>query len=95
MDIVEQLELCRKALRRYGVDVQRLMLVEECGELLNIVGKLPRARASVDELITELADVSIMVEQMALYYGWDEFQQEKERKLNRLQQRLSGYHAES
>jgi hypothetical protein len=31
-----------------------------------------------------------MVEQMAVYYGWAKFDDEKERKLERLQQRLSG-----
>lgn len=88
MTEVKQLNLYNKALARYGIDAQKLMVVEECGELLNALAKLSRGRASIEELITELADVHIMVEQMALYYGWAEFQEEKERKLERLQQRL-------
>lgn len=88
MDKVKQLDLYDRALNRYGIDAQKLMVVEECGELLNALAKLSRGRASVEELITELADVHIMVEQMALNYGWAEFQEEKERKLERLQQRL-------
>ena len=84
----KQLNLYNRALKRYGIDAQKLMVVEECGELLNALAKTYRGRASVEELITELADVHIMVEQMALYYGWAEFQEEKERKLERLQQRL-------
>jgi NTP pyrophosphatase (non-canonical NTP hydrolase) len=84
----KQLNLYNRALKRYGIDAQKLMVVEECGELLNALAKTYRGRASIEELITELADVHIMVEQMALYYGWAEFQEEKERKLERLQQRL-------
>lgn len=84
----KQLDLYNKALKRYGIDAQKLMVVEECGELLNALAKTYRGRASIEELVTELADVHIMVEQMALYYGWAKFQKEKERKLERLHQRL-------
>ena len=84
----EKNQIYDDAINRYGIDAQKLMVVEECGELLNALAKTYRGRASIEELITELADVHIMVEQMALYYGWAAFQAEKERKLERLQQRL-------
>jgi NTP pyrophosphatase (non-canonical NTP hydrolase) len=64
------------------------MLVEECGELLNAIAKSKRDRAGKDEIITELADVSIIVEQMVFFYGEDDFKKEKERKLLRLKKRL-------
>lgn len=81
--------LYNKALRRYGITNQQWMLVEECGELLNALAKVKRGRVSKEELITELADVHIMVEQMACFFGLEEFQEEKGRKLARLEERLN------
>lgn len=77
-----------RALNKYGIENQKWMLVEECSELLNAVAKLRRDRVSKKEVITELADVQIMVEQMAYFFGFEEFLAEKERKLTRLNERL-------
>lgn len=82
------LSLYDRALSSYGIDAQKWMLVEECGELLNAIAKLKRGRSTKEEIVTELADVHIMVEQMAFFFGWDEFKAEKERKLERLKSRL-------
>ena len=81
-------ELYFKAIGQYGIVNQEWMLVEECGELLNAFAKLRRGRASKEDIITELADVHIMVEQMACFFGLEEFKAEKERKLERLNERL-------
>lgn len=83
-----QLSLYNRVLSSYGIDAQKWMLVEECGELLNAIAKLKRKRSKKEEIITELADVQIMVEQMAFLFGWDEFKAEKKRKLERLKSRL-------
>lgn len=83
------LSLYNRTINTYGIDAQKWMLVEECGELLNAISKLKRGRSTKEEIITELADVHIMVEQMAFFFGWDEFKAEKDRKLERLQERLS------
>lgn len=86
--MISDIIVCEEALDRYGIDAQTKMLVEECGELLSAIGKIPRGRATVQDLITELVDVHIMITQMALYYGWDDFQHEKERKLIKLKNKL-------
>lgn len=78
----------QEALDRYGIEAQEMMLFEECGELINALAKLHRKRANHLDLITELADVSIMIDQMALYYGEDLFEKERERKLLRLNDRM-------
>lgn len=83
------MRLYNRVINTYGIDAQKMMLIEECGELLNAVAKLKRGRSTKEDIITELADVHIMVEQMAFFFGWDEFKAEKERKLQRLQERLS------
>ena len=84
----KDLEIYDKALGTYGIDKQKWMLVEECGELLNALAKHIRGRGSFDELNTELADVSIMVEQVARLYGWEEFLEERAKKIERLKSRL-------
>lgn len=90
MKLKERIELYGIALSRYGVDAQTMVLVEECAELLNAIAKFKRRRSTREDIITELADVSIMVEQMALCYGFDDFVSEKDFKLNRLKCRLDG-----
>ena len=85
---MKDLKIYNKALFTYGIVKQRWMLVEECGELLNELAKNIRGRGSKEGIMTELADVSIMVEQIALFYGWDEFLEERTRKIERLKERL-------
>lgn len=88
MDREERLKLYAKALDKYGIMPQVLMVVEECGELLSALSKYNRHRVESPEVITELADVSIMVEQLATYFGYNKFKEEKQRKLERLKSRL-------
>lgn len=88
----ERTELYKKALHDWGIRPQTMMVMEETGEMLNAMGKYDRGRVKEDEVITELVDVWILMEQMAVFFGWDEFQKEKERKLERLKSRLNkGY----
>lgn len=85
----EKNQLFDLVLSKWGIINQVFMVMEECGELLNVLAKAKRGRASKEEIITELADVSIMVEQMAFYYGEKDFLVEKERKLQRLKVRAN------
>jgi NTP pyrophosphatase (non-canonical NTP hydrolase) len=78
----------RLAMHTYGIQAQVFMLFEECSELMNVIAKSQRGRVSKEDIITELADVSIMVEQFAFMYGQTEFENEKNRKLVRLHERL-------
>ena len=66
---------CRKIFEHYGIGAQRRQLIEECSELIQAICKFERAavdygKASFDEarknLLSELADVSIMLEQFKL-----------------------------
>lgn len=86
--LIDKLEIYNRALEKYGFSAQRMMLVEECGELLNAIAKQVRNRATKEDIITELADVHIMVEQMAFFFGWHDFVEEKMRKLIRLDERM-------
>lgn len=88
MTDTEKVLLYTKVLNAWGVDAQVRMVMEESGEMLAALGKAARGRVTKMDVITELADVSIMMEQMAVFFGLDEFRAEKERKLQRLQKRL-------
>lgn len=83
-------EILETAIKKYGIHAQTWMMVEECGELIDALAKFKRCRVSYMNIITELADVSIMVEQLAIYYGWDKFIAERKYKIARLQNRLAG-----
>lgn len=88
MTTMDEKEILQQALDTYGIEKQQWMLVEECAELLNAIAKTKRDRAGMMDVITELADVSIIIGQMALYYGEDDYNKERESKLLRLKKRL-------
>lgn len=88
MDIFERNTLYTHAISKWGIDAQLLMVVEECSELLNAIAKYKRGREKESAIIEELADVSIMVDQMSLYFGKSEFYRIKEEKLQRLYKRV-------
>lgn len=91
MNFDERIQTYLDAIDTWGIDNQVFMVVEECGEVLNALAKFKRGRVSKSDVITELADVSIMMEQMATYFGLKEYINEKERKLKRLRERIEKY----
>lgn len=84
----ERDELYTKAIDVWGQLPQIDMVFEECGELTTSLARYLRGRDTADDVITEIADVSIMMEQMAVLFGKEQFEKEKERKLQRLKERL-------
>lgn len=94
MKTEEKIKLYHNAINTWGSLAQTNMLYEECGELISALAKLDRGRVSETDVLTELADVSIMVEQVAIMIGdldLSLFEKEKERKINRLKERLEKY----
>lgn len=72
----KDLQKIRAITKAYTFGEQREMLVEECAELIQAVQKLKRRERSVinpddttatQNFIEELADVTIMIEQMVYY----------------------------
>lgn len=84
----KDMELFKEALRKWGIEAQRAMCIEECAELINALAKEPRGRVTREDILTELADVSIMVDQMALHYGLDDFKNERNKKIVRLNEKV-------
>jgi NTP pyrophosphatase (non-canonical NTP hydrolase) len=88
MEKEKRIELYQKALSKWGEEAQVNMAYEEIGELLTALSRFKRGRANHNDIMTELADVSIMVEQIATLMNYDDFEKEKDFKLNRLKERL-------
>jgi len=85
-----KLEICRKALDKFGIVSQMGMMHEEMGELSAALEHYKRGRCKEDAVITEIADVTIMAAQMALYFGKEEVDAEIDRKLEKLEKKLDG-----
>ena len=81
-------ETLQKAILEYGCTAQITMAVEEMAELLNALAKERRGRATQEDIVTEIADVTIMMWQLSLMYGEQSVETEIERKIERLKGRL-------
>lgn len=81
-------KICEDAFNTFGSEAQFMMVVEECGELLNALAKYKRGRATEEELIEEVADVSIMMEELANHFNWNLYIEWREYKLLRLKKRI-------
>jgi NTP pyrophosphatase (non-canonical NTP hydrolase) len=83
---IRMLEVGTRAIRRWGVDAQVGMAIEECAELIVALRHVDRGREA--DVASEVADVLIMCAQMACIVGIDKVASEVERKLSRLSERL-------
>lgn len=81
-------EILREAIEKYGRDAQILMCCEECGELITSLMQHYRGRVTDEDVATEIADVMIMCKQMSLLFGDEKVKEQKEYKLKRLTERL-------
>lgn len=76
------------AVHHYGPEHQKKKAVEEMGELITALMREQDNRATPEEVITEIADVQIMVRQLAIIYGLDKVANEIQRKQRRLLRRM-------
>lgn len=84
MEKDKRINLYKKAIETWGIEAQRNMAFEELGELNTVLARDRRGRATKEDILSELADVTIMCEQMATIIGFDLYEKEMERKLIRL-----------
>jgi hypothetical protein len=78
----------QKAMDTWGQNMQIMLFGEECCEAATEVLKLVNGRTNVPtDLISEIADVSIMVDQMRLIWG-PQIYAARLAKLERLEQRM-------
>lgn len=80
-----------KALQTWGVEAQIMMAIEEMSELTKELCKHHRGRPNIEDIADEIADVTIMLEQLRLIFGVnDAVCAHMDYKVLRLQSRLGG-----
>lgn len=80
-----------RALAKYGAPAQMIVALEEFSEVQKEVCKLLRGSGSVEHLAEEIADATIMLEQLRMIYGIDARVCEYiDKKTQRLADRLKG-----
>jgi NTP pyrophosphatase (non-canonical NTP hydrolase) len=83
--------ICALAVETFGPESQINMVIEECAELTNALCKLRRERVGTFDVVTEIADVQIMCEQLAYMFGEQTVADERKRKIERLQKKITKY----
>lgn len=68
----ERKEIYEKALKTWGSQAQLMVAIEEMSELTKELCKHYRGRQNGEELVDEIADVTIMMEQLRLIFGINE-----------------------
>lgn len=91
MDANEKATLYTEVMAEFGYEHQMHKCVEECAELTDALIKHQDGRTKAKQIITEIADVIICCEQLALHFGLKEVLDERDRKLERLAERLKEY----
>jgi NTP pyrophosphatase (non-canonical NTP hydrolase) len=81
-----------KALQTWGGKAQEDMAIEECSELIKAICKFRRSKkVGIEELnniIDEVADVTIMMRQMSIIVGEDKVEERIKFKIERLKEML-------
>lgn len=96
--VLNETEICTKALKVYGEESQVVMVFEEMAELQKELCKILRSQSEFNatqnikirkKIAEEIADVEIMLRQMKILYEIeDAVEDAREFKLERLSQRL-------
>ncbi len=91
-------DIYKQAITKWGNSSQIEMLIEECSEVIQATQKLKRAFYSKDSdrikkaeehICEELADLSIMLEQMYIVFDKSIIDKFKDEKLIRLENRIN------
>lgn len=86
-----KIDVLKQAVETFGWESQIEMAIEECAELIDALCKLRRGRVGTDAVITEIADVQIMMEQLCHIFGFTNVANERVKKIARLKRRIKTY----
>lgn len=84
----EMRHYCRRAIDHFGVENQIEKAMEEMGELITELARRHSPRADRDKIAEEVADALIMLEQLRIIFGGERVDEQVERKLCRLLDRI-------
>ena len=82
------------AVAHYGAEHQKRKAVEEMAELITALAREQDGRATEKDVITEIADVHLMIRQLIVIYGVEKCLNEYMRKQKRLLRRIDRESAE-
>jgi NTP pyrophosphatase (non-canonical NTP hydrolase) len=74
----------RETLKKWGTEAQYDQAVEECAELIAALKHFKRNKVSEAEIISELADVTLMIGQLSWMFGQDKVDAAVVEKLEKL-----------
>ncbi len=78
----------KKTVDKWGEEAQYDQMIEECAELIVALKHLKRGKIDRQEVINELADVTLMVGQLTWMLGEEEVNSAIEEKLQKLEKLL-------
>ena len=86
-------EILKGSIETFGAEPQILMAIEECAELIDALMKYRRGRNSINDVVTEIADVQIMCSQLEIIFGGSSkiIEMERARKMDRLRGRIEKF----
>ena len=67
--IIIDSNVVKKSIEHYGADLQTVVCMEECAELIQAISKMKRGKDNRNNLIEEVADVMICIEILKQVYG--------------------------
>ncbi len=79
----------KKTVGKWGEEAQYDQMIEECAELIVALKHLKRGKIDRQEVINELADVTLMVGQLTWMLGEEEVNSAIEEKLQKLEKLLN------
>ena len=88
MEKLKPLTVPLLAVNHYGLEHQKQKAIEEMGELITALSREHDGRATPEQVITEIADVHLMVRQLMVIYGLNACMKEYDRKQRRLLRRM-------
>ena len=79
-------DLFEQAIEKWGTGFQHIMVMEECAELIKECSKQLRGRGEYNKIIEEMADVSILIDQLKVMHGIseEEFENVCDKKIQKL-----------
>ncbi len=85
----ERKQFYQAAYEKYGINSQIVIAIEEMSELTKEICKISRGRGNIESLAEEIADVTIMMEQLRVIYDINDLICDyMDAKIRRLQIRL-------
>ncbi len=81
-------DLYKASLEKWGREGQYDQAVEECAELIAVLKHFRRGKVNEDAVVSELADVVLMVGQLVFMFGEEKVEKAVKKKIGKLENLL-------